>query len=85
MKVSCSIRPEQGVGIDVEGRRWRAWKMDDAFPEAVEPEKEFDFLATEDLLLGNCFWREGFEAAFGPDRMGEKGGYAFRRMELFVN
>jgi hypothetical protein len=26
-------------------------------------------------LLGNCFWREGFEAAFGPDRMGEKGGY----------
>jgi|GEM_PF-2182712 len=25
-------------------------------------------------LLGNCFWREGFEAAFGPDRMGEKGG-----------
>ena len=27
------------------------------------------------LLLGNCFWRKGFEAAFGPDRMGEKGGY----------
>ena len=26
------------------------------------------------LLLGICFWREGFEAAFGPDRMGEKGG-----------
>ena len=26
------------------------------------------------LLLGNCFWRKGFEAAFGPDRMGEKGG-----------
>jgi hypothetical protein len=26
------------------------------------------------VLLGNCFWREGFEAAFGPDRMGEKGG-----------
>jgi hypothetical protein len=25
-------------------------------------------------LLGICFWREGFEAAFGPDRMGEKGG-----------
>jgi len=25
-------------------------------------------------LLGNCFWREGFEAAFGPDRMGEKEG-----------
>jgi hypothetical protein len=26
-------------------------------------------------LLENCFWREGLEAAFGPDRMGEKGGY----------
>ena len=26
--------------------------MDDAFPEAVEPEKEFDFLATEDLADG---------------------------------
>ena len=26
------------------------------------------------LLLGICFWRGGFEAAFGPDRMGEKGG-----------
>ena len=26
------------------------------------------------LLLGICFWREGFEAAFGPDRKGEKGG-----------
>ena len=39
-------------GIDVEGRRWRAWKMDDAFPEAVEPEKEFDFLATENLADG---------------------------------
>jgi hypothetical protein len=32
------------------------------------------------LLLGNCFWREGFEAAFGPDRMGEKGGYIGRDM-----
>ena len=25
-------------------------------------------------LLGICFLRRGFEAAFGPDRMGEKGG-----------
>jgi len=25
-------------------------------------------------LLGNCFWREGLEAAFGPERRGEKGG-----------
>ena len=28
----------------------------------------------KELLLGICFLREGFEAAFGPDRMGEKGG-----------
>ncbi len=28
----------------------------------------------DEELLGICFWREGFEAAFGPDRMGEKGG-----------
>lgn len=33
------------------------------------------------LLLGNCFWREGFEAAFGPDRMGEKRGVV-RQNEL---
>ncbi|MDB4597237.1 hypothetical protein OAG86_03030, partial [Akkermansiaceae bacterium] len=25
------------------------------------------------LLLGHCFWREGFEAAFGPEQTGEKG------------
>ena len=34
------------------------------------------------LLLGNCFWREGFEAAFGPDRMGEKGGCCLLAGEL---
>ena len=39
-------------GIDVEGWRRRAGEMDDAFPEAVEPEKEFDFLTTEDLADG---------------------------------
>jgi|GEM_PF-5862896 len=26
-------------------------------------------------LLGICFWREGLEAALGPERMGEKGGW----------
>ena len=31
------------------------------------------------VLLGNCFWRKGFEAAFGPDRMGEKGGCGGKR------
>ena len=28
------------------------------------------------VLLGICFLREGFEAALGPERRGEKGGYA---------
>jgi len=37
-------------------------------------------------LLGNCFWRKGFEAAFGPDRMGEKGGYhQLRRAVAYAN
>ena len=31
------------------------------------------------LLLGNCFWREGLEAAFGPERRGEKGGCGGKR------
>ena len=26
------------------------------------------------LLLGNCFWREGLEAAFGPERRGGERG-----------
>jgi hypothetical protein len=39
-------------GIDVEGRWRRTGEMDEAFPEAVKSEKEFDFLATEDLADG---------------------------------
>jgi hypothetical protein len=27
------------------------------------------------ILLGNCFWREGLEAAFGPERREKKGGW----------
>jgi hypothetical protein len=27
-------------------------------------------------LLGNCFWREGFEGAFGPEQRGAKGGWS---------
>jgi hypothetical protein len=30
-------------------------------------------------LLGNCFWREGLEGVFGPERMGEKGGWSAKR------
>ncbi|MDB4754651.1 hypothetical protein OAF84_05155, partial [Akkermansiaceae bacterium] len=35
-------------GIDVEGRRWRAGKLDDAFPKALEAEEELDFFAAEE-------------------------------------
>ena len=36
-------------GVDVEGRRWRAWECDDSLPEAVEAEEELDFLAADDF------------------------------------
>ena len=39
-------------GFDVEGRRRWPGKMDDAFPEAVEPEEEFDFALAHDLADG---------------------------------
>ena len=29
-------------------------------------------------LLRICFWREDLEAALGPERRGEKGGYGIR-------
>ena len=34
-------------GFDVEGRRWRAREMNDAFPEAVEAEEEFDLAGAQ--------------------------------------
>jgi hypothetical protein len=36
------------------------------------------------LLLGICFWREGFEAAFGPEQRGEKGVAGERGAETVV-
>ncbi|MDB4800439.1 hypothetical protein OAG72_00450 [bacterium] len=36
-------------------------------------------------LLGNCFWREGFEAAFGPDRMGKKGVFFALALQCRLN
>jgi hypothetical protein len=36
-------------GVDVEGRRWRAWECDDSLPEAVQAEKKFNFLAADDF------------------------------------
>ena len=38
--------------FDVEGRRRRAWELDDAFPQSVEAEKELDFLRADDLPDG---------------------------------
>ena len=34
--------------LDIEGRWWRAWKLDDTFPQAVGLEKELDLLAADD-------------------------------------
>jgi len=34
--------------LDVEWRRWRARELDDSFPQAVEPEKEFGLLGALD-------------------------------------
>jgi len=39
-------------GVDIKGRGRRAGEMDEAFPEDVEAEEEFDFLATDDLADG---------------------------------
>ena len=33
----------------------------------------------QNLLLGIFFWRESLAAAFGPERMGEKGGCGGKR------
>ncbi len=49
------------VGIETDG--------DDAVDSCGEVGE--DELAR---LLGICFWREGLEAAFGPERRGEKPG-----------
>ncbi len=31
-------------------------------------------------VTARCFWREGFEAAFGSERRGEKGLHSFRHL-----
>ena len=38
-------------GFDVERRRWWAGELDDAFPQAVETEEEFDLLGPFDGAL----------------------------------
>ena len=37
--------------LDIEGRRWRTWKLDDTFPQAVEAEAELDLLAEDDIAV----------------------------------
>lgn len=39
-------------GLDVKGRRWRAREREDSLPEAVEVEKELNFLAADDFADG---------------------------------
>ena len=46
-------------GVDVEGRWWRAGKLDDAFPKALEAEEELDFFAAKE----SANWFHGPRAA----------------------
>jgi hypothetical protein len=52
--------------FDVEGRRWWAWELDDAFPKTVETEEEFDLLGALD---GTCEFHGSF-AARALERVG---------------
>jgi len=36
---------------------------------------DFSRVRSGGRLLGICFWHDGFEAAFGPERREEKGGW----------
>lgn len=53
-------------GLDVEGRRRRARKLDDALPQTVEAEEEFDLLGALD---GTCEFH-GCLAAGALERIG---------------
>ena len=44
-------------GFDVEGWGWWAWKLDEAFPQAVETKEEFD-------LLGAFYSTDEFHGSF---------------------
>ena len=46
-------------GFDVERRRWWAGELDDAFPQAVETEEQFDLLGPFD---GTCEFHGSFAA-----------------------
>jgi hypothetical protein len=53
-------------GLDIEGRRWRAGELDNAFPQAVEAEEKFDLLGA---LYGTCEFH-GSLAAGALERIG---------------
>ena len=55
--------------LDIEGRRWRAWEMDDSLPEAVEAEEELDLLAADDCADGlhGAFAARAFERVTTPN------------------
>ena len=42
------------------------------------------FYLLGELLLEICFWREGFEGAFGPERRGRKGVLTWPIDALFM-
>ena len=56
-------------GLDVEGRRWRAWELDETLPKAMETEEEFDFLAVDDLAdrFHGTLAAGAFERVAAPD------------------
>ena len=63
--MACQRGLDRLHGLDIEGWRGWSWQVDDSLPEAVEPEKEFDFLATEDFAE----WPHGALAAEALERV----------------
>jgi hypothetical protein len=55
--------------LDVEGRRWRAWELDETLPKAMETEEEFDLLAVDDLAdrFHGALAAGAFERIAAPD------------------
>ena len=75
-------------GLDVEGWRWWAWKLNEAFPQAVEAEKKYDFLAADDFAdrFHGALAARAFERIAAPcfqDEVAPEGAHAagglFRR------
>ena len=56
-------------GLDVEGRRWRAWELDKTLPQPVEAEEKFGLLAVDDLAdrFHGALAAGAFERIAAPD------------------